>query len=88
MTKDAIIADIDKRTNSRYGSWHIGVANNPERQRDDCERNGERTDFWMDWRCDSADDAKEIETRYVNRGMKQIQGAPLASRGDAYVFMF
>jgi hypothetical protein len=88
MTIDAINAEIDKRTNSKYGSWHIGVTNNPDRQRDDCERSGERTDFWLDWRCDSADDAKDIETRYINRGMKHIQTGQLSGRGDAYVFIF
>ena len=88
MTKQAIIDEIDKRTNSRYGSWHIGLTSDADRQKGDCERDGERTDFWMDWRADSIDDAKEIEMRYVNRGMKHIQTGQLSGRGDAYIFIF
>jgi len=87
MTKDAIINEIESRTSSKYASWHVGLTNDPDRQRQDCERDN-RTDFWMDWRADSLDDAREIEMRFVNRGMKQIVGATLQPRKDVFVFIF
>lgn len=88
MTKEAIIADIESRTSSKYGSWRIGLTNDPDRRRQDCERDGEKTDFWMDWRIDSLDDAREIEQRFTNRGMKPMTVGQMQSRKDAFVFIF
>ena len=88
MTKQAIIDEIEKRTNSRYNSWHIGLTNDPDKRRGECETEGERTDFWVDWRADSAEDAKEIESRYSNRGMKLVSAGQLAPRRDVFVFIF
>ncbi len=87
MTKDAITKEIESRTQGRYNTWHIGLTNDPDKRRDDCERDGERTDFWMDWRADSLEDAKEIETRFANRGMKVMSGQ-LRPQGNVFVFIF
>jgi hypothetical protein len=88
MTAQAIINEIESRTSGRYNTWHIGLASNPEQRRQECEQAGERTDFWMDWRADSMEDAKEIETRYANRGMKLMTAGQLPPHRDAFVFIF
>lgn len=88
MTKEAIIDEIESRTSSKYSSWHIGLASDPDKRRQECERTGERTDFWMDWRTDSMEDAKEIEMRYANRGMKLMSAGQLPPHRDAFVFIF
>lgn len=88
MTKDAIINEIESRTSGRYNTWHIGLANDPDQRRQACERDGERTDFWMDWRIESEDEAREIEMRYANRGMKSMSAGKLQPHRDVFVFIF
>jgi hypothetical protein len=88
MTAQAITSEIESRASARYTTWHIGVTNDPDGRRQDCERDGARTDFWTDWRADSADDAKEIAQRYINRGMKSMTAGELNPRKDVFVFIF
>jgi hypothetical protein len=88
MTKQAIIDEIELRTSSKYSSWRIGLTNNPDQRRRECEGEGERAAFWMDFVADSPADAKEIETRYTNRGMKPATAGELLPRKDVFVFIF
>jgi hypothetical protein len=88
MTKQAIIDEIELRTSSKYSSWRIGLTNNPDQRRGECGDDGERTDFWMDFEADSPADAKEIETRFTNRGMKLVTVGELLPRKDVFVFLF
>jgi hypothetical protein len=83
MTKQAIIDEIESRTSPKYGSWRIGLTNNPDQQRRECDR----ADFWMDFETDSPAEAKEIESRYVNRGMQQVSAGALLPGKDVFVFI-
>ena len=88
MLKQRIIDDIEARTSQKYSSWRIGLANKPDDCRKECERDGERTDFWLDWETDSPADAREILTRFKNRGMKEMPGGDLSPGKYVFVFVF
>lgn len=70
MDKDSIIDAIDKRVKStekkKYSIWTIGITNDPERRKG--EHNNPK--YWMDWKADSEQDARDIEEHFKKKEMK------------------
>lgn len=48
----------------------------------------ETVKYWADWTADSLADAQDIESHFINKGMKGGTGGNLSSNKTVYVYVF
>lgn len=90
MDKKTIMEKIEARvmseTHKDYKIWTIGVTDDPDTRKSKHKSDGKNVDFWNQWKADSEDDARNIESYYLEKkGMKGGSGGP----GSAdYVYIF
>ncbi len=71
---------IEARVN-KYSSWTIGVTDNPTERK----KQHDNTKHWMQWNADSETAARNVESHFIDKGMKGGTGG----RGNAdYVYIF
>ena len=90
MFKLAIISAIIKIvSSSNYSSWRIGLTHDlAERKRIWGEVEKQDITRWTDWEADSLSYAQDIETSFINKGMKGGTGGDLSPYKTTYVYIF
>jgi hypothetical protein len=90
MKKSDMMAAIEsKRQTTEYSIWRIGLTNDLiERKVYWRDTEKESVDHWKDWQADSLSDAQDIESHFINKGMKGGVGGDLSDRKTVYVYMF
>ena len=85
MKASDIISEIDELVKSQtegvYSKWRIGRANDAE----DSKVQHGNPDSWHDWDVDTVDDAINIESYFVEKGMRQ-EGVGYGDADFIYVF--
>ena len=87
-TRAAIIAAIDSLVANRsspYGTWTIGVTDDPDRRRSEHKNRGEDMQWWHRWDADTEMDARAVEQHFLSKGM---QGGPGGQGQADYVYVF
>ena len=87
MNKRELINAIEKkRGRTSYGVWTIGITNDPKRRKKEHENDGEDVTYWKDWLADSLKIAREVESYFLEKGMKGGTGGPVETPTYVYVF--
>lgn len=87
-TRTAIIAAIDSLVANRsrpYGTWTIGVTDNPARRQGEHKSRGEDTQWWHNWDAETETETRDVEQYFLSRGMQGGSGGQ--GRAD-YVYVF
>jgi len=89
-TKSSIIAAINiKVGNSGFTIWRVGLTHDlAERKKYWRDTKGESVTHWSDWTTESLADAQDIESSFINKGMKGGTGGDLSARSTVYVYVF
>jgi hypothetical protein len=86
MTKQDIIKAIeDKRGSISYGSWTIGVTDDPETRKQQHENDGKNVSAWKHWKTDSEQIGRDVEAYFLEKGMKGGGGGG-GKAGYVYIF--
>ena len=85
MKASEIISEIDElvksQTDGVYSKWRIGRANDVEESK---TQHG-NPDSWLDWDADTVEDAIQVESYFVENGMR-LEGAGYGDADFIYVF--
>ncbi len=85
MNASEIISEIDELVKSQtegvYSKWRIGRANDV----DDSKTQHGNPDSWHDWDANTVQDAIEVESYFVEKGMRQ-EGEGYGGADFIYVF--
>jgi hypothetical protein len=88
-TKASIIAAINSKVGTNYAAWRIGLTHDlAERKKFWGETERQNTSHWTAWEADCLSDAQDIESQFINNGMKGGTGGNLESRYKAYAYIF
>lgn len=90
MKKSEIIFAINtKITGTTYNLWRIGLTHDiAEHKSYWSETKKQRTSCWTDWQADSLSDAKDIESHFINKGMRGSVGGDLSAEKAVYTYVF
>ena len=70
---DIINAIESKRESMNYSYWRIGLTHDiAERKAHWKVIEKKNIDHWSDWQADNLSDAQDIESYFINKGMKQF----------------
>jgi hypothetical protein len=84
--KELIDAIVKKRGRKSHGVWTIGITNDPKRRKKEHENDGKDITNWKDWLADSSKTAREVESYFVEKGMKGGTREPVETPTYVYVF--
>ncbi len=89
-SKASIIAAIQSKVGStQYGIWRIGVTHDlAERKRYWGDTQKQDITHWSDWTADSLSDAQDIESHFINKGMRGGTGGDLSAYKTVYIYIF
>ena len=89
MASEQVIKDAieRKRGSLSYGSWTIGITNDPKRRREEHNAEGKNTSAWSHWEADSESIARNVEQYFLNKGMKGGAGGG-SSPTPRWVYIF
>jgi hypothetical protein len=89
-TKSSIIQAINTKVgSSSFSIWRIGLTHTPDERKTywkDIEK--EHVNYWSQWVADSLSDAQDIESHFINKGMKGGTGGNLSVSRTVYVYVF
>ena len=85
MNEDEIKQAIEYRVNKIYSLWTIGVTDDPERRKEEHDRESKNTKFWRHWEADTEAIARSVESCFKAKGMKGGTGGP-GSPNFVYIF--
>ncbi|HEY2468540.1 MAG TPA: hypothetical protein VGI45_11985 [Terracidiphilus sp.] len=85
-SKSIIMAAINAKV-STPSYYRIGLTHDiPERKAYWATQ--ESVTYWVNWTADSLSDAQDIESHFINKGMKGGVGGNLSSSKTVYVYVF
>ena len=89
-TKASIVSAINSKVgNTKYSIWRIGLTHDlNERKKYWKETEEQNIDHWADWQADSLTDAQDIESYFINQGMKGGTGGDMSARKTTYIYVF
>jgi hypothetical protein len=90
-TKASIMAAITTKASaySSYSVWRIGLTHDlAERKAYWRDTENQPTGLWSSWQTDSLSDAQDIESYFINKGMKGGTGGNLSAYKTVYVYVF
>jgi len=88
-SKASIIKAIESKGGSHCGLWRIGLTHDPvERKRYWKDTKKQSVAYWSDWTADSLSDAQDIESYFINKGMKDGTCGDLSASKTVYVYVF
>lgn len=73
---------------SKYRLWHIGLTHDPDTRKQEHMTEGKTTAYWKQWEADSLSEAQDIESYFINKGMREGAEGDLNSREPVYVYIF
>lgn len=79
--KAAIEQRVKSTESKKYSIWTIGVTDDPGRRKTEHDN----PQYWMQWDADSETAARNVETHFLDKGMKGSGGGP--GKAD-YVYIF
>ncbi len=90
MEKTEIINAINAKVGStRYNIWRIGLTHDLiERRRIWSEVEKLNVALWSKWQADLLSDAQDIETFFIDKGMKGSTGGDLSPDKTTFVYVF
>jgi hypothetical protein len=83
--KAAIIAKIGS---TNYDIWRIGLTHDWIQRKKEWKEEGQIVDYWSCWAADSLWDAQDLESHFINNGMKGGVGGNLSYSKTVYVYVF
>ncbi len=89
-TKASIVAAINAKIGgTSYNIWRIGLTHDAvERKQYWRDTEKQPTTHWSQWTADSLSDAQDIESHFINKGMKGGTGGDLSARRTVQVYVF
>ena len=88
MDKQLIMAEIVSRVGGgeaeAHSVWRIGITHDPNNRR----KEWDNPQFWHEWEAGSLMDAQEIESHFINAGMKGGVGGDLTPGRRVWVYIF
>ena len=90
MKESEIMTEINSKVlKTQYGFWRIGLTHDlAERKKYWSKTEYQSTTSWKDWQADSLSDAQDIESYFINKGMKGGTGGDLSPNKAIYVYVF
>lgn len=88
--KSTLVFEIDVVVGANFDAWQIGLTNDPARIKRQWKDKADLS-RWHQWQADSLDDAREIQTTFINNGMRPaVEAEPevLSDVFPAYVYVF
>ncbi|TFH03171.1 MAG: hypothetical protein E4G77_01035 [Nitrosopumilus sp.] len=74
MGKSEIISEIESRVSNSekadYVLWTVGITDTPKIRKDQHANEGKDVRHWKDWSTVSEKDGRDIEERFLDKGMK------------------
>ena len=87
-TKASIKSAIESAVGTNYSSWRIGITDDGDTRKKQWKDAGENVDYWRCWQADSSQDARDLESYFINeKRMKGGTGGNLSSQ-TKYVNIF
>ncbi len=88
-TKSAIAQAISHKVgNTQFGIWRIGLTHDLAERTEYWRKQGQSVTYMSSWTADSLSDAQDIESAFINRGMKGGTGGNLSPNKTVYVYVF
>ena len=88
-TKASIIWAIQSKIGPTCSVWRIGLTHDlAERKRYWKDTENQNIAYWSDWTADSLSDAQDIESHFINKGMKGGTGGDLSAYKTVYIYVF
>ncbi len=89
-TKASIISAINTKVGTMSPSaWRIGLTHDSaERRQYWTQTERQSTDAWSQWVADSLSDAQDIESYFIQKGMRGGTGGDLSAGKTVYVYIF
>lgn len=87
MATSGIVSAINSHVGTNYSAWRIGITENWETRKKEWIDAGENVSYWHCWKADSSTDAKDIESHFINKGMKGGTGGQLSYK-TVFVYIF
>jgi hypothetical protein len=84
MRESEIVQAIEQSVTD-YKLWTIGITDDPVRRKAEHESKGENTKYWKEWEADSEAIARNVESYFLNKGMK---GGTGGGEHPTYVYIF
>jgi hypothetical protein len=88
-TKATIVSEIIAKVGKNFPFWRIGLTHDlTERKKywgGTCQMD---TSHWTTWQAESLSDAQDVESAFINKGMKGGTGGSLSSRYNVFVYIF
>jgi hypothetical protein len=73
MKKQDIIREIIQKVGfTDFDGWQIGLTQNPDKSETQWKEEGRNVSSWAAWAADSVEEAREIESYFVNE--KKMKG--------------
>ncbi len=69
-----------------FSHWTIGITDDPTRRKSEHDSKGEDTKYWRDWKADSETIARNVESYFLNKGMKGGTGGDVGHPTYVYIF--
>jgi hypothetical protein len=86
MNESELKAAIQRKVGStRYGIWTVGITDDPARRKREHEDEGKSCTYWSHWKADTETIARDIESYFINKGMK---GGTGGGEHPTYVYVF
>lgn len=86
MDENELKIEIEsQRGQSPYSYWIIGITDDPERRKGEQEADGKNVKYWHSWKADSELIARNVEQRFLDKGMKGGTGGGLH---HIYVYIY
>ena len=87
-SKLTIMAAINAKV-TRHALWRIGLTHDlAERKSHWRDAEGQDVSSWTTWTADSLSEAQEVESHYINKGMKGGTGDNLSAHKTVYVYIY
>jgi len=88
-SKQSIVAAINAKVGTSFSIYRIGLTHDlAERKAYWKDTEKQNVDYWANWTADSLSDAQDIESHFINKGMKGGVGGNLVSYKTVYVYVF
>lgn len=84
----AISMEIESKARGRYGSYRIGITNNPKRREAQHYLAGRNPLEWQHWLVGSRYFAEQIEAAFISKGMNGGTGGATDPALPVYVYAF
>ena len=87
-TKSSIVTAINSRVGTtKMRAWRIGLTHDLAERKEHWKRT-QNVMSWSSWPADSLSDAQDIESFFIDRGMKGGPGGDLSPQKTVYVYIF